>query len=388
MENAKSLTYMSLFAVVPLLTVLVTILSAFPAFQVFGNQLQSMILDRLLPSSSSELENYFTGFSEQARNLTWVGAMMLIVTSFLMLRNIESSFNRIWQVRESRKGLNSFLLYWSVMSLGPLLFGLGFAISSYITSLNLFESFLDISESLGTTSILLGVFPLILTAGAFTLLYIAVPNCGVRFVHGLIGGLVVAVSFLLVRKIFTWFISMASYQLVYGTFAAVPIFLLWVYICWVVILLGANLVRSLPAYSTEYKNKRVHPYIVLIALLHKFWLLQQNGESLSMADLIKEKWPFNELSMEEALKVLEENHAIKSCGADDFVLVRDFQSLSIQQVLGWLNVSLPKASDFESLPDLVTQHLPQLEKLKGSFSELENAEKREFAAPLADIYRA
>ena len=126
-------SYMSLFAVIPLLTVLVTMLSSFPAFQVFGNQIQAMIFERLLPSSSSELENYFTGFSDQARNLTWVGALMLLVTSFLMLLNIESSFNRIWEVREPRKGLNSFLLYWSVMSLGPILLGLGFAISSYIT---------------------------------------------------------------------------------------------------------------------------------------------------------------------------------------------------------------------------------------------------------------
>ncbi len=387
LENAKSLTYMSLFAVIPLLTVLVTILSAFPAFQVFGSQVQSMILDRLLPSSSSELENYFTGFSEQARNLTWVGAMMLLVTSFLMLLNIESSFNRIWEVRESRKGLNSFLLYWSVMSLGPILLGLGFAISSYITSLNLFDSFLDISDFFGTTSILLGMFPLILTTGAFTLLYIAVPNCGVRFHHGVIGGLVVALSFLIVRKVFTWFISLASYQLVYGTFAAVPIFLLWVYICWVVILLGANLVRSLPAYSTEYKNGNVNPYIMLIALLHKFWLLQKKGESLSMSQLINEKWPFNELSMADMLKVLQENHIIKNCGADEFVLVRDFQNLSVQEIFNCLQYALPRSKDFEFLPDLIVEHLPHMEKLKTSFAQLESATQKEFSSPVADIYK-
>jgi len=102
---------MSLFAVIPLLTLLITILSAFPAFQVFGTQIQAMIFDRLLPSSTSQLENYFTEFSAQARNLTWVGTVMLVLTSLLMLINIERSFNRIWEVCESRKGLNSFLLY-------------------------------------------------------------------------------------------------------------------------------------------------------------------------------------------------------------------------------------------------------------------------------------
>lgn len=386
-ENAKSLTYMSLFAVIPLLTVLITILSAFPAFQVFGNQVQAMVFERLLPSSSSELENYFTGFSDQARNLTWVGALMLLVTSFLMLLNIESSFNRIWEVREPRKGLNSFLLYWSVMSLGPILLGLGFAISSYITSLNLFDNFLDISETLGTTSLLLGVFPLILTAGAFTLLYTAVPNCRVRFHHGLIGGLIVALSFTLVKKVFTWFISMASYQLVYGTFAAIPIFLLWIYLCWVVILLGANLVRALPTYSIEYKKDGVHAHILLIALLHKFWLRQQSGKGLSLSELIKDKWPFNKLSITEALKILQDKNLIRDCGGDEFILSRDLQAVTLQQLFSWLDVALPKAKDFDRLPELIIEHLPNVDSLKDRFADLELASQKEFAVSFADIYQ-
>ena len=386
-ENAKALTYMSLFAVIPLLTVLITILSAFPAFQVFGSQVQAMIFDRLLPSSSSELENYFTGFSNQARNLTWVGAVMLIVTSFLMLLNIERSFNRLWEVREPRKGLNSFLLYWSVMSLGPILLGLGFAISSYITSLNLFDSFMDISEVLGTTTLFLGIFPLLLTAGAFTLIYIAVPNCGVRFQHGLIGGLTVAISFLVVKTVFTWFIGLASYQLVYGTFAAVPIFLLWIYLCWVLILLGANLVRALPAYSTEYKNSRVNPHIILIALLHKFWVLQKKGEGLQTGDLIKEKWPFNELSMADAIKVLEENNMVRSCGTDEFILSRDLQTISLQQLFTWLDVAMPKGSDFDNLPELILQHIPDLENLKQRYANLEKSSQEAFAMSFASIFR-
>lgn len=387
-ENAKALTYMSLFAVIPLLTVLVTILSAFPAFQVFGNQVQAMIFDRLLPSSSSELENYFTGFSEHARNLTWVGAVMLIVTSFLMLLNIERSFNRIWEVREPRKGLNSFLLYWSVMSLGPILLGLGFAISSYITSLNLFDSFVDISEVLGTTNLFLGAFPLLLTAGAFTLIYIAVPNCGVGFHHGLIGGLAVAISFLVLKQVFTWFIGLASYQLVYGTFAAVPIFLLWIYLCWALILLGANLVRGLPAYSTEYKNSRVNPHIILIALLHKFWLRQQSGEGINISELIKDKWPFNELPMDEAIKVLVQNNIIRNCGTDEFILSRDLQAVTIQEVLSWLNVALPTEKDFQNLPDLIVRHIPALENLKARYSIMESTLKEEFNIPFTTAFQA
>src|SRR5690606_11604072 len=148
MENAKSLTYTSLFAVVPLITLVFTILSAFPSFRVFGDQVQTLIFNRLLPSSSLELEGYLATFASQARNLTWVGALMLFVTSYLMLVNVERNFNLIWGVEESRKGLSSFLLYWSVLSLGPLLLGVGFAISSYVTSLTLFERFNEVSELL------------------------------------------------------------------------------------------------------------------------------------------------------------------------------------------------------------------------------------------------
>lgn len=387
-ENAKALTYMSLFAVIPLLTLIAAIFSVFPAFQGFGEQVQSMIFDRLLPSSSSELENYLTTFSEQARNLTWVGAIMLIVTAFLMLLNIERSFNRIWEVNESRRGLNSFLLYWSVMSLGPLLLGLGFAISSYITSLNLFDSFLDISETLGTTGLLLGIFPLLLTTGAFTLLYIAVPNCGVRFVHGLIGGLVVALSFKLVKFVFTWFISLASYQFVYGTFAAVPIFLMWIYICWIVILLGANLVRALPTYRTQYKSDKVHPYIVVLALLHLFWQQQQSGQGVRTSMLIRNNWPFNAISLSKVMKVLQKHKVIRQCGPDEYILVRDLNRLPVQTEFSWLDKGMPRAEDFDDLPELIKGYLPNLELLKSRFGNIETSSKEELKLSFAEVFLA
>ncbi len=106
-----------------------------------------------------------------------------------------------------------------------------------------------------------------------------------------------------------------------------------------------------------------------------------------MSELIDEKWPFNELSMADALKVLQENHIISNCGADDFVLVRDFQNLSVQEIFAWLNYALPKSKDFESLPDLIVEHLPRLEELKNSFAGLENATHKEFSNSLSDIHK-
>src|SRR5690606_38349390 len=211
---------------------------------------------------------------------TWIGALMLVVTSYLMLRNIERSFNVIWGVGQLRQGLASFLLYGSVLSLGPLMLGAGFAISSYVASLALFDQVANFTQNLGAGASVLEVFPALLTVAGFTLLYSAVPNCGVQLRHALIGAVVVALAFTVVKWVFTSFIAGASYAIVYGTFAAIPIFLLWIYVCWVVILFGANLVRSIPLFAMNAMTETVHPSLVLLALMHKLWERQQNGEVL------------------------------------------------------------------------------------------------------------
>src|SRR5690606_12563775 len=134
-------------------TLIVAILSVFPSFQVFGEQVQHMLFERLLPSSTLQLEEYVADFAAQAKQLTWVGAVMLLVTASLMLVNIEGQFNQIWGVSKLRHGMASFLLYWCVLSLGPLLLGMGFAISSYLTSLTLFQRFTEVTDLFGANAL-------------------------------------------------------------------------------------------------------------------------------------------------------------------------------------------------------------------------------------------
>lgn len=248
LENAKSLTFTSLFAVVPLLTLMLALFTLFPSFQGIGDSIQDLLLNHLLPSSGQEVEAYIQEFTAHAANLTWVGAAMLFVTGVLTLRAVESCFNRIWGVPEMRKGLMGVPLYWVASSLGPLLLGAGLVLSSYLTSLSLFERFTELSGMIGARSAALEFFPTVLSTGAFMLLYMTVPNCKVRARDALIGALAVVLVLKLVQWLFTLSITTASYQLVYGTFAALPIFLLWLYMCWTVILAGANLVRCLPHY--------------------------------------------------------------------------------------------------------------------------------------------
>jgi membrane protein len=386
-ENAKSLTYMSLFAVVPLLTLILAILSAFPSFQVFGNQIQGMLLNNLLPSSSSELESYLSDFTEQAKNLTWIGALMLLASAYLMLVNVERSFNRIWNVTLPRKGIASFLLYWSILSLSPLLLGVGFAISSYITSLTLFEKFSEVSDLVGARSVVLSVFPTILTTTAFTLLYVAVPNCRVRFKHALVGGLVVALLFILMKWIFTGFISAASIEFVYGTFAALPIFLMWLYACWVVILFGANLVKSIPHFRTSTIRQQLHPTLLVLALLHNFWCNHQKGSSVSISTLIDENWPFKNDQLDNCLGLLLTENFIRECGENEYILNRDLDTMTlwdIQKVMPW---KMPVGEDFrKSIPAAVAEHLPDIEALQKAFAGVEETSKEEFSTTIAEHF--
>lgn len=248
LENARALTFTSLFAVVPLLTLMLSFFTLFPSIEGLGASIQGILLSHLLPGSGQELEAYIEEFTAHARNLTWIGAVMLVVTGVLMLRNIERCFNHIWGVPDMRKGWLSVLLYWLATSLGPLLLGIGLVLSSYLTSLSLFERFFEYSDVIGARNALLEFFPSLLATGAFTLLYLTVPNTQVKARDALIGAVAVVLVLKLVKWAFTLSITTASYQLVYGTFAALPIFLLWLYSCWVVVLCGANLVRCLPHY--------------------------------------------------------------------------------------------------------------------------------------------
>lgn len=238
--HAAALTYTTLFALVPLLTVMYSVLSMIPALQESKGAIEDMLLGNLVPSSVDALMGYLYQFSEQARHLTTIGIILLMVTAFMMLRNIEDSFNQVWLLKKGRKGVSSFLLYWAVLSLGPLLLSAGLGVSSYIASLSLWKE--DWVPSSGIL-LLATVLPYVTSFLAFTFIYWAVPNVKVPLKHAAIGGAVVSFLFQIGQQVFTEASTFfPSYQLIYGAFAAVPLFLLWLFLSWSVILLGSEIV--------------------------------------------------------------------------------------------------------------------------------------------------
>jgi len=340
-RSAAALTYMSLFALVPLMTVMYAMLSAVPAFQGVGEQVQGFLFENLMPSAGAEVENYLADFSQQARNLTGVGIAFLMVTAVLMLRNIESTFNTIWRTRENRSALASFLLYWAVLSLGPLFIGLALGIRTYLVSVTVFFDEYDI---IGVGGVLLTAAPVILSTAAFSLIYAAVPNCQVSIKHALIGGFITAIVFNLARALFTKAVMGSSYTVIYGAFAAFPLFLLWLYVSWNIVLGGGILVHSLTTYQHEVGERRPR-LLKALGVLHLLWRYQQSGDSIKERTLLNPRNPETRgLDIDTWVELREiylKHKLIKIDANGRFMLARDLHQIQLWQFKEWVNQEIP-----------------------------------------------
>ncbi|UXD88007.1 YihY family inner membrane protein [Thalassolituus hydrocarboniclasticus] len=273
-RDAAALTYTTLFALVPVITVTYAILSAIPELQSWGDQAHGELLAYVMPEGSETISAYLVQFSQQARKLTWVGVAFLFVTAFMLLRTIEMQFNRIWNVDKPRSGLQTFFRYWAVLSLGPLLFGAAFAASSLLAAMPLWQ---DAGALTGQIALPVRLLPWLLSSGAICALYMLVPNCRVPWRNALLAAVLVATVFEAGKFLFAKAVGLfPSYQLIYGAFAAVPLFLLWIYLAWMLLLLGAELSYSL---SHVRSQKRRLPLLwQRLLLLQTLWQAQQSGQ--------------------------------------------------------------------------------------------------------------
>jgi membrane protein len=337
MRSAAALTYMSLFALVPLMTVSFTVVSAVPAFSGVGEQIQAALFDNLVPSAGAEVETYLAEFSNQTRNLTGIGIAFLVVTAVLMLRSIESAFNIIWRSRENRSTIHSFLLYWAVLSLGPVFIGLALGISTYLTSAALFFEDFDI---IGIGAAMLKMAPLMLSTAAFTLIYAAVPNSQVPIKHALLGGLIAAIVFNTARSLFTKLMVGSSYTVIYGAFAAFPLFLLWIYVSWNIVLGGGIVVHSLSSFQNKEASKRPR-LMKALSVLHLFWKRQQAGLSISEINLLKLASPDTRGLDSESWTYLRDifllHKLIKIDEKGQYLLARDLHEITLWQLKEWVN---------------------------------------------------
>ena len=251
--TASSLTFTTVLALVPLFTLALAIFTAFPIFAQVQDQLQRWLIESLVPESiSRQVLGSLTQFSRKASRLGLVGLAAVVVASVALLVTIDRTMGQIWRVGRQRPWSQRLLLYWAGLTLGPLLLGGSLAISSY-----LFTGYLSGLGGWLPVSVrnLLDFVEFGLLVACVTGLYYYLPNTRVDWRHALTGGVAVALGLELAKKILAVYLAqMPTYSAIYGAFSAVPILLVWIYVAWVVVLLGAVITASLPEIGRQSKR--------------------------------------------------------------------------------------------------------------------------------------
>jgi membrane protein len=248
-QVAGSLTFTTTLAIVPLLTIVLAIFTTFPVFGKVRTALDSYFVQMLMPKAiANTITSNLTQFASKATGLSAVGALALVLTSAAMIGTIERAFNQIWRVRQPRPLVQRVLVYWALVTLGPLAFGISLTITSQLfTATNFLTTAVPFVGALFYTLVSVA-----LTTGAYALLYMIVPNRYVDWRDAMWGGLVAAIAFEVAKRVFAIFIrQFPTYAIIYGALAALPLFLVWIYLSWMITLVGALLTAALPVVKYE-----------------------------------------------------------------------------------------------------------------------------------------
>ncbi len=349
-DQSGALTYTTLFAIVPMLTVFLVIISSIKALEPARQQMQQLIYSNFLPKTNIAFDKALNAFTEKSSSLTVIGVLFLFITTVMMLSSIETAFNRIWRVKETRGGMMGFMRYWTIISLGPILLGSAFVISSTMASMSVLSNHFAGYELNGTFILWLISFGL--TILGFFILYWTIPNRSVPIKSAAIAGIFSAIVFELLKNLFGVVMSnFTSYEIVYGAFAAIPIFLLWIYLSWNIVLLGVEVSYALTAFSTRKEQKR-HPIIMLLDLLELFYRKQKDGTSVTDEEALTVLGR-EELGQWSAyLYILEKQNLIKRTDNDEYVLVRNLSQVDFWSFYNALPYPLPKRKDIGNIhPD-------------------------------------
>ena len=250
--TASSLTFTTIISLVPLLTVMLAVFSAFPMFATFQAALQKYFLQALVPDNiASQVLRELTRFAAQAKGVGTVGLVLLFFTALALMLTIDRTLNAIWRVRKPRPIAQRVLVYWAAVTLGPLVLGASLSLTSYAISAS--KGFVGVLP--GGVSLLLQTFEFGLLALGLAGLFHYVPNTHVRWRHALAGGVASTIGIELAKKLLGWYLTtVPTYSVMYGALATVPIFLVWMYLAWVIVLLGAVIAAYAPSLQTRVKR--------------------------------------------------------------------------------------------------------------------------------------
>ena len=322
LEMAASLTFTTLLSLVPLITIALTLFSAFPVFADFSAQIKSFVLGNMPPETGGKIiSHYMEQFAESAAKLTALGIVFLAFTAMLMMLTIDDAFNKIWRVSRRRTLLLRILTYWAVLTLAPLLVGGSLSLTSWLVGVS--TGYAKQVPAFGM--VMLKIVPALLTTTAFTLLFRVVPNRFVPMRHALIGGIVAAVAFEYMNRTFAFYIAnFPTYKLVYGAFASIPIFLLYIYLSWLTVLLGALIAASL----SHWRGGSIKPLLPPAQLYYALRILKMMNEGMrsgtvSNLPVLSKRLHIGFDSLEQILEKLAQINIVRKLSEQGWSLIRD-----------------------------------------------------------------
>lgn len=331
-QIAASLTFTTLLSLVPLITIAVAMFSVFPVFEDFSSQIKVYLVNNLMPDMAGKIiTQYMRQFTESAMRLTAVGIALLAVTAMLMMLTIDHAFNTIWRVSRPRPLLKRLVIYWAVLTLAPLLIGASLSLTSWLVGLSMGYAKQIPIFGVGALKIL----PVLFTTLAFAMLFELVPNRHVPRTHALIGAVAAAIVFESMNRVFGYYIShFPTYKLVYGAFASVPVFLMWIYLSWLATLLGAVITASL-SHWRDPAAQNLSPAARLLDALRVLQFLAsglQRGRVSTFPELSRSLYLGYD-SLEEILGKLETADLVRKAEGQGWLLMRDANHIRAAELL-------------------------------------------------------
>ncbi|WP_444994264.1 YihY family inner membrane protein [Aliikangiella sp. IMCC44359] len=335
---AAELTVTSLLALVPLTAVVLALLAFIPSFQNLGEQLQSILYQYFVPSTGETVQSYIKEFVGKARGLSGLGSVMLIVTALALMRTIDQSFNKIWHVKSTKSLVRTLLVYWAVLTLGPIFLGSSLVITSYIKSLPI------ISDVVGEHGQWFTLWlPFLMAGMAFSVMFYVIPNRKIFFWHAALSGLITTALFEIAKFAFGLFVSSVStYQLIFGALAAVPLFLIWIYLSWGIVLLGAEICHALAAFELEEQSINQHPFIEVVEILLHFAEAQKNGELVDDTQLKQLGMQKNKQKLNVGwIQTLIDSQVIARTQEQTYCLISNASKLDYQMIFNLVGRQFP-----------------------------------------------
>ncbi len=357
---ASALSYTTLLALVPLLTLVLAIVAAVPGAEDMRHTVEAWVVANVMPAAGDAVSEALRRFLRNAGTLTGPGVLVLVVVALMLFATIEAALNRIFRVAAARPLAVRFLAFWTLLTLGPLLVGLSLSVSGYLYAAG---AWLGLDKPTGAAGVLVTFVPGLLAFGFFLVLYMVVPHRPVRFLDALIGAAVATGLFVLLKKGFGLYVStVPTLKAIYGAFAAVPLFLVWMYLTWSAVLVGAVITASLPEWRAglaggetvaRAPRRRMGAALLVLGALYE---AQRAGETPTRRHLLRHT-ALPEWDLDSILTALRAAGYTARTDRGRWVLARDLEQAPVEALADALNVTLAAGPPVAGEPPGVTELL-------------------------------